>query len=298
MDSKKNNIIGYDLKQYLSKRIIPVKYAYILSAAEFHSKFAESIDYQSNVEIDMMKYSFLLQFINTNDYTYCEIGGDDGRLSLNIIKYLFNEGIKFRRYCFIDFSQELLKKCKQNFLASLPNETSQFIQYDMEKENTIIPIQTDSKKIIFFLGNTLGNVESEDIVLKNIFNSMGNNDLLLIGLTFENNFDELGNYNNDLFRESVLEFLRIIGIEINHENYILRYDKNERKVICEYRLGKRFVFENIEFNEGEIIRCFQSRRYNRNSYECLFHKNGFKIIAKEVDKNSRHVLLLMKKSDK
>ena len=56
----------------------------------------------------------------------------------------------------------------------------------------MIPVSNERRKIILLLGNTLGNVESENSVLKNIYNSMNEDDLFLIGLTlWKENIDEL-----------------------------------------------------------------------------------------------------------
>ena len=66
----------------------------------------------------------------------------------------------------------------------------------------MIPVSNERRKIILLLGNTLGNVESENSVLKNIYNSMNEDDLFLIGLTlWKENIDELKGYSNKIFRE-------------------------------------------------------------------------------------------------
>ena len=149
----------------------------------------------------------------------------------------------------------------------------------------MIPVSNERRKIILLLGNTLGNVESENSVLKNIYNSMNEDDLFLIGLTlWKENIDELKGYSNKIFRESVLEFLRIIGVQTSSENYMLRYDSN-----------KPFFYQDIRFIEGEKIRCFQSRRYSSEYCNVLFKNNGFSILEKIIDNEVRHALFLLKK---
>ncbi len=295
----KSDIIKTDLKYYLRKHILPVKYAYTLSAANYHTEYANSQNYKSTVKINNSEYGLLIKYLQNDKYDYCEIGGDNGEISINIINFLNINGVEFNKYTFVDFSQELLKKCEENFNSIMTNTSNKFIQYDIEQTNSKIPINNSHKKIILFLGNTLGNVESEDNVLQNIFNSMNEDDLFLVGLTLWNNeIDELESYNNDLFRESVLEFLRIIGITTNSNNYVLRYDSVNHKVICEYELKNQFSYDNIQFSVGEKIRCFQSRRYSLDYCEFLFQSNGFNIIEKNLDDESRHVLFLLKKHNR
>lgn len=297
MDSfYKSDMFKTDLKYYLSKRILPVKYAYTLSAANYHTEYANTQNYKSTVKINNPEYGLLIKYLQNDKYDYCEIGGDNGEISINIINFLNKNGVKFNKFTFVDFSQELLKKCETNFNSIMTSTTNEFIQYDIELTNSRIPINNSDKKIILFLGNTLGNVESEDNVLQNIFNSMNEDDIFLVGLTLWNNeIDELESYNNNLFRESVLEFLRIIGIKTKSNNYILRYDSANHKVICEYELNYPFAYENIRFSVGEKIRCFQSRRYSLDCCDFLFKSNGFDILEKRLDNESRHVLFLLKK---
>ena len=278
MDSIKS-----DLQYYLAQYILPVKYAYTSSAAIYHTKYAKSQNYHSTVEIDNSKYILLKKYVNSiYEYDYCEIGSK-------------NE-VKFKNYIFIDFSDELLKKCKSTFNSAMPNSKGKFIQHDIEKIGSTLPVNNDRKKIIFFLGNTLGNVESEDIVLQNIYNSMNSDDFLLIGLTLWNDYmDELTSYNNEAFRESILEFLRVIGIHTKPQNYILEYDKSNHIIICEYKLCENFNYYGINLSKEEKIRCFQSRRYNFEYCENLFKKNRLCILEHIIDTELRHILFLLKK---
>ena len=102
-------------------------------------------------------------------------------------------------------------------------------------------------------------------------------------------------YSNKIFRESVLEFLRIIGVQTSSENYMLRYDSLNHVVICEYEFNKPFFYQDIRFIEGEKIRCFQSRRYSSEYCNVLFKNNGFSILEKIIDNEVRHALFLLKK---
>lgn len=289
--NKKTN----ELKKYLLNCILPVKYAYTLSAANYHIAYAKSQDYHSTVGIEKTKYEFLIKYLNNNDYDYCEIGCDDGETSLSIIDYFIKNGILFNQHIFIDFSHELLNKCKSRIDSFASHLNCKFIQHDIERTDELFSINS-RKKIIFFLGNTLGNVESENDVLQNIYNFMNKDDLFLIGLTLKNkHFDELSGYNNETFRESVLEFLRIIGIKSVPENYILRYDSINQIVICEYQLPEPFCFQELKFNQGYKIRCFQSRRYTLDDCNLLFKENKFSILETIIDKELRHVLFLLKR---
>ncbi len=292
------NKIDEDLEFYLSKKIIPVKYAYILTAANYHSTYANSQNYKSIVGIDKEEYNVLLKHIQKNDYDYCEIGADDGIISCEIINYFKANGLIFNCHFFFDFSVELLKKCELTTKKLLKNLKCDFVQCDVENDTLNLPSNCSLKKVIFFLGNTLGNVEDELKVLQKIYNFMNNNDFLIIGLTLCNkSFDELKPYKNEVFRESVLEFLRIIGIQPHPNNYSLKYDERENEVICEYRLDRPFNFKNINLKKGDKIRCFKSKRYGLNYSQNMFVKNNFKIVETVVDDAKRHAIFLLTKSN-
>lgn len=293
--SKYYDKIDKDLEFYLSKNIIPVKYAYILTAANFHSAYASSQNYKSIVGINKEVYNVLLKYIQKKDYDYCEIGADDGIISCDIINFLKSSGLIFNHHFFLDFSVELLKKCELTTKKLLKNLKCDFVQCDVENDILNLPFNCSSKKVLLFLGNTLGNVENEFEVLQRIYNFMNRDDFLIIGLTLSNkNFDELKPYSNALFRESVLEFLRIIGIEPYINNYSLKYDESENEVIGEYRLEKPFRYKNIKFKQGDKIRCFKSKRYTLKYCQNVFEKVNFKIVETMVDEAGRHVIFLLK----
>ncbi len=291
------NNIDEDLEFYLSKNIIPVKYAYILTAANYHSAYANSQNYKSIVGIYKEEYNVLLKHIQKSDYDYCEIGADDGSISCDIINFLKANGLIFNCHFFLDFSVELLEKCELTTKKLLKNLKCAFVQCDVENDVLNLPFNCSSKKVVFFLGNTLGNVENELEVLQKIFDFMNNDDFLVIGLTLCNNsVDELKPYSNEVFRESVLEFLRIIGIQPYPKNYSLRYDERKKEVICEYQLERPFNYKNVYFKKGDKIRCFKSKRYSLNYCQNIFEKKNFNIIETVIDETKRHVIFLLTKS--
>lgn len=296
MHTTKDTEVIIDLQDYLIQHILPVKYAYTLSAASFHTKYANSQGYQATVEINKEEYGILIKHLKSGSFDYCEIGADDGAISLQILDYLNKNDIHFGNHNFIDFSKELLEKCQKNINKEQPHLKCSFLQCDIEQPNLKIPIDSTNNKIIFFIGNTLGNVESENIVLQNIYNIMNENDFFLVGLTFWNDsFDELSSYNTALFRESVLEYLRILGINTVPQNYTLKYDHENHTVFCNYKLSSDFNYGKARFLTGDCIRCFQSRRYSLEYCENMFKSNKFNIVAKKLDKESRHAIFLLNK---
>ena len=66
-----------DIINCLKNKFLPLKYAYIKTAAEYHTKFAQSDNYDFAVKMEQEGYKFILKYLN--NINYVEVGADDGK---------------------------------------------------------------------------------------------------------------------------------------------------------------------------------------------------------------------------
>lgn len=286
-----------DVIECLKKKYLPLKYAYIKTAADYHTKFAQSENYDLAVVMEQEGYKFILDYLE-RDINYFEIGADDGVKSMKLIELLNNSGKKLSTFHFLDFSEELLEKCRKTMLEH--NLSSMFHKCDIESLDFNMQYYRDKSTLFVFNGNTLGNMEDEERVLKNIYYMMDYGDYFLLGLTLKNDKisiqQELYIYDNALFKESVLAFLEYIGIETDLQHFYLSYDENSNSVIGKYEIIDNFYWNNdCVLQRGDYVRCFQSRRYTLEHCNRMFRKVSFYIEKYYIDTECRHISFLLRK---
>lgn len=285
-----------DIIGCLKNKFLPLKYAYIKTAAEYHTKFAQSENYDFAVVMEQEGYKFILNHLD-KEINYIEIGADDGIKSIKLIDLLYGDNIKINNYCFLDFSDELLAKCKKTMTDR--GLRCNFYKCDIENLVDNVFLKKNKSTLFVFIGNTLGNVEDEENVLRNFYKIMGDTDYLLLGVTLRNNNitvqQELQAYNNMLFTDSVLAFLNYIGIKTTRNNFFIYYDEHKNMIIGEYEILEPFIWDNeIVLNTGDKVRCFQSKRYAINECMSLFKTAKLQIQDYYIDNNEKHALFLLK----
>lgn len=286
-----------DIIQCLRNKFLPLKYAYIKTAAEYHAKFAQSENYDSAVAITEEGYKFILKYLKEK-INYVEIGADDGVKSMKLIELLRDENVKIDNFYFLDFSDELLEKCRKTMTDQ--DLICTYIKCDVENIENMPYFDNSNPTLFVFIGNTLGNMEDERKVLKNFSSMMGDTDYLLLGVTLRNANSaaeqELQTYKNVLFTDSVLALLSYIGIKTIRDNFFLYYDKEKNMIIGEYEILEPFIWANeIILDVGDKVRCFQSKRFEFNECKALFSVVNLYIENYYMDSNERHIAFLLKK---
>lgn len=287
-----------DIIGCLKNKYLPLKYAYIKTAADYHTRFAQSENYDFAVVMEQEGYKYIVDYLE-EEINYVEIGADDGVKSMKLIELLNDSGKKVNNFHFMDFSEELLEKCRTTML--LHNLQCEFHKCDIENLVIMDSCSRDKATLFVFNGNTLGNMEDEERVLKNIYCMMDERDYFLLGLTLKNDMvstqQELQVYNNILFKDSVLAFFEYIGINIDSGEFLLSYDENLNSIIGEYEIVDSFVWNNeLILKKGDRVRCFQSKRYTLDECKRMFKKVNLQIESYYIDSESRHVSFLLKKN--
>lgn len=299
MDAFDNEKNLKEIISYLRQTVVPMKYHYIGSSANFHLAFAKSSSYDKNVTIDNSEYTFLQQYLSWKKLALCDIGSDDGEKTIKIIQTLNTLNIHFESYCFIDFSHELLSICKQTIESKLGFVEAIYLQADIEAASRTIEYYSNRERLFLLIGNTLGNVMDERVVLDNIRFSMNIGDYLLIGLTLRvDGYNEITDYSSDAFLESIAEFFRVIGMPLIKKGFRIFFDETSQKVVVKYLVNCDFFIKNeLIIPNGSDLLCFQSKRYKHESCVDLFRNCGFRVQDYHIDATKRHALYLLQRNN-
>lgn len=165
-----------------------------------------------------------------------ELGsGNSVKISL-LFDYVSEEFRKTIRYIPFDVSLSAIKQSSNDILEKYPGIKIHAIAADFLTQLDLIPKK--SKKIICFLGSTIGNLKKEKIkeFLINLSSIVNSGDILLIGFDMVKDKEVLEKAYNDKF------------------NITEQFNKNILKVINN-RIGTNFDKDNFEhiafFNEDE-----------------------------------------------
>lgn len=182
-----------------------------------------------------------------------DIGPGNGAPVRNLLEFLTSKNL-LRKYIAIDFSPDILKITERNLKAwlgtdfpyeyhirDISNESFQELLFT----NTHLPNTEEEHciNLILFLGSTIEIQKDYDQSLKTIRNSMGKNDIFILGQVLDNprsrnrlgfNSDDKSSENSDLEQEQmVLELLNINESFYEVERF---YSEAEKSRIIQIRL--------------------------------------------------------------
>ncbi len=266
--------------------------------------------YLTRTEIPLIKkaaYDISDKIRNVN---IIEFGsGDSTKISI-LLDAVSKENRDTICYIPFDISESAIKKSSNILLSKYPELKVHGIIADFISQLHAIPKK--SKKIICFLGSTIGNLSMEKaqsflISLKNIMNQ---EDLLLLGFDMVKSKKILEKAYND--SQNVTEkfnknILNVINSHINSnfkpENFKHVAFFNEKLSRIEMHLKARKNIEilcpnystNIIIKEGETIHTENSYKFTEHDIKKLAEEADLKIKKQYTDKNRWFSLVLLEK---
>jgi L-histidine N-alpha-methyltransferase len=295
-----------ELWQYLQENVVPLKFAFAGEAARKHDAFAKSDDYEDNItpvetELELInRHSEILHECTQ----VCDIGPGNGlhtKLLLDRVSAINTAAIE---YLAVDFSQTLLQIATNRISEAFPKLTIETATWDIERSPTDVLEKWRSKGplLLLFLGSTLCNPSAPSEVLENIYASATQGDLLLVELAVHQN-DSTGDipneYQSESFRESVLEPLRMGGINTDRGHLDMRVSPADQAVYGYFVFDDSCVikYQNsvLRFTEGDSIRCFQSHRFSDSEIRGMFRQSGWEFISVEQSEDESHSVYLYRR---
>tara|TARA_B100000686_G_C16679319_1_gene911013 strand:+ start:349 stop:1296 length:948 start_codon:yes stop_codon:yes gene_type:complete len=222
-----------------------------------------------------------------------ELGSGDGKKTSVLIKQLLGDGTKVQ-YTPIDISEgainNLTNTLNQNFIGSSLKITGWVGDYFEGLAS--ISNHDRARKMVLFLGVTLNNMDIPDakLFLNNLYQSLRQDDLLLIGFDLMKNPKLLNqSYNDKLFEEFNLHLLdrinECLGGNFDKKFFVQQshYNPDSKAVECFlYSTCNQTVYikalnKTFEFVEWEAMQTEQSLKYSIQEIEELAFESGFKI---------------------
>jgi len=290
----------------LKRKMLPVKLANIGRAAYNHDLLIRSQEYSlANTEIALLKAtlttSILTRFISSG-LNVIDIGSGNGMKAVVVL-----EGVrqKFSRlnYIGLDYSRELLQIATRYIATQLGELDATTYQIDFEAKAFPEIVEkarrgTGFPSLLLFLGHTLGNPCHRQQVLTNIAASLGQDDLLLIGVELYRPYQVnslLEHYRNESFYQAIFAQLTFAGFQREDGLLEVLFNETTRNVETYFRLNRNVTVqvspsESIQFKEGDKLLIFLSHKFDEIELQEMFSLAGLNSLETSLNEDQTYVL--------
>lgn len=283
--------------------VLPLKYAYVGSAAQTHAEYAKKSAYLSITRAIDCEIA-TLSATQTSYECVFDIGCDSGTHLAALLDRMPERMLKKEfRILLSDFSQELGEGARA--FLSTKYDRVQFKRWDIEASTcAVMHVLEDSRRTCcLLLGGTIGNVENPFETLRNIRRSLPDESHFLISfLTISANptRQEIATvtapYETSEFLPHLLEPLRYAGIPTEGIVTELSFDTHFMGVVAHAYLddaAREAIAQLASRGSGpRKLRCFLSRRFEPGTINALTKRAGFEVVSEASDDAGHSVMLL------
>ncbi|MBI3443307.1 L-histidine N(alpha)-methyltransferase [Candidatus Woesebacteria bacterium] len=283
----------------VGRREIPLKFEYLGEGADRYTSLSHPREVGGETELDILlanerKFAQLLEGKNFN---LLDLGCGDGKKAAFFISHINKSA---SAYFALDISSRMLETAVNNMELAHPRLPHETFEDDFEYGNIAnvtyyLNRRYQSKNLIIFLGNTIGNLFDAHRVLVNLRESMGDEDFLIVGLAYYNPKNiPVSSYNNPNILEVLWTVPEKIGIKRYDAKIYWSYNKVKRQLECQLEFLKdwrqTFGANFLQFAKGQRIRMAISRRFIKEDIFELFAEAGFRIEFLVHDKDNALIL--------
>lgn len=267
----------------LQKWECPVKFIYINPewANAWETIETQSKSYQDGEILEKSITTYLNELWGAKEIAIFDFWCGIGNNIKQALLFLTQNNYTIHYHAF-DISQEIIKKCTQNLINTIPNLSIDATIIDFETTN-LIPIMFDIRKkynnipvLWLFLGNTVWNFSSMERVISNIMDSLRLEDRLVIWLQRVelNNKRRLENtikyYEKNIIQEILFSVLKYLWIKNNQGNYYVEFDYKTNSIECyfEFNIQTILQYDTLEakFEPWERVRIGKSTKRDESNF--------------------------------
>ena len=302
------NAFAKDVKKGLSlnPKALSSKYFYDDEGSKLFQKIMKLPEYyltQSEYEIlrNQTEQIFNAFEAKKDKFDIIEFGVGNGAKTYLLVDYLSQNQSRFR-YVPIDISPETLTSLTEKFNKVFPDLDIQPEQGDYFEVLEALKVKSSNRKIILFLGSSIGNFNEERALyfFKRLRSAMNKGDLLFIGFDLHKNPKTILNAYDDSqgitakFNLNLLKRInRDLAADFNIEDFshYASYSPLEhaaRSFLISRKkqtVSIEFLEKSFEFEKWEPIHVELSQKYSIKTINELAYKNKFKVINNFFDKN-------------
>jgi len=271
--------------------------------------------YLTNAEFDIFSNytDEIIQLFaaGSKSFNLVELGAGDGKKTKILLQNLIDNKTEFT-YQPIDISENVLGQLSNSLEEEIPEVSVEPQQGTYFEALTSIASQTDTKKVILFLGSNIGNLLHPQAIefLTQVQELMSDDDLFFVGFDQKKNPQTILDAYNDqtgitaAFNKNILTRInRELGGNFDLDKFLHWEVYNpetgtaksylvtsEQQSVTIEKLGLR-----IDFAQWETIHTEISQKYDDRTVEWLAEKSGLKIERHFSDSNKLYKNYVFKK---
>jgi L-histidine N-alpha-methyltransferase len=307
-----NQEFAEDVKYGLSakSKYLKPKYFYDHTGSELFEEICRQPEYYlTRTEASILgTYSSTIARMQRDDSTaIIELGSGSSSKTRILIQAFLGTKQKSIYYYPIDISHSILQNTVKILSNEFPNIQIVGLPADflegIDKANEFISYKNSSaKKIIVFLGSSIGNFERKEagLFLKVLANKLNEDDSLLIGFDLHKSEKILNTAYNDsagITAKFNLNILHRINKELGGEfdsslfEHRAFYNKDNRRIemhlvsTCKQHVYIREIDRTVDFERGESIHTENSYKYMLKQIDALAKRCNLKVRKHFTDPN-------------
>jgi uncharacterized SAM-dependent methyltransferase len=294
-------------------RELPMKFKYLgdLGAEDWEGQvYTEEIEYMDE-EMDLIKGNlgyFKLKLGQYKTINIFDLGCGNAHTALPIIDRLLKDGFQVK-YIALDINPQMLDMAIDNVSKNFPEvETDKHtVDFDYEVIRGLTyryrSYQDNSANLILFLGDTIGNLDDRYKVLKNISDSCGQDDFLLVDNGINSSVERKLTKDATVHPHFVgvfKEMLRIFNFQESDYEIEFRFREETRESLLvitwqrdidfEIKLGKKIY--KISFLKGEEVVAWRYYAHNLREFQDELASCGFQVCHVSCSPENSHALIL------
>jgi L-histidine Nalpha-methyltransferase len=295
------------------QKSLPSRFLYDATGSTLFEKICGTPEYYlTRTELSIIEESGnrIMDFFSMRGGDFIELGSGSARKISAFLHSLPSATLRHIRYIPIDISESALNESVHSLSKTYKNLAILGIRGDFTRRLNLWPA---SRKIIAFLGSTIGNFTEEQSVsfLSNVGGTMGSEDRLLLGLDIlkpEGIIEAAYNDNQGLTRDFNLNILTHLNREmhadfnLNDFEHLAFFNRKEEQVEMHLRARrstKVFIGDlmlSVPIEAGETIRTEICRKFSRKSASRMLKRAGFSISRWFTDPKGWFALVEARKS--
>lgn len=293
-----------------SPKTMPPKYLYDASGSELFERITEQPEYyQTLTELEILRRISPLIVDRVRPTALIEFGSGSASKTRVLLDEMRRAG-RLEGYGMLDVSESASRAAAAALIQAYPSLEVECVIADFEQPQPL-PFP-DKRRLLAFLGSTIGNFEVEDAqaFLRGPAERMHDEDAFLIGFDLVKDTAVLERAYNDAagvteaFNKNLLSVLnRELGADFDPAafDHLAFYNEAEARIemhLVASRPQRVTVIDLdmvVEFVPGESLRTELSHKYTRRSVEALLAAGGLSLDLWETDPNGAFALGLARR---
>jgi hypothetical protein len=289
-----------------SKKQIPLKLTYLGEGAKYWDRYVENGvktgNYNTSRQVSKLLNNtadYLIRKIGQKQVNIIEIGPGNCDPIREFLGNLVGRGL-VAKYVAADISPEMNKIATDKIQSWYPELSTESIICDIESDDLVDVLYNlkspNTINLVLFTGSTIGSMDDEEYVLKNLERTLGKNDLLMLSnkIVQEIAKTQTGHIQENL--EQLFWIPKLLGLELNQEHLETKYDSSDqmRKVVYVFPENNELTIgsNKITFYRGDELTLWQHRMTNPALLYTLLEKLKLRVVQMTAEVDNSHVLFL------